>query len=196
MAKAVQTGSVSQPKGLSRLLWRIALACIFLCLAVLVTYVIYGISVSLQAENTLLAVCVVSEIVETYVRETGGNWPRSWDDLESVEIAHSGGYSWPADRPQLEARVHIDFEFEPEKSSIEDAKLFYGIEPIGPCYQGFERCFLPLLKALRSTNPHLSRMRLHSASLNARIKNWKPERFAWTIVCNFLESDETHQAAF
>jgi hypothetical protein len=50
-----------------------------------------------------------------YMAGHHGDWPRSWDDLRSVDVValHDWGYGRSAGFEDIQRRIEIDFEFKP-----------------------------------------------------------------------------------
>lgn len=106
---------------------------------------------SWRAEKALHACILTTRLVELYVKTTRGNWPTSWDDLQSrVPSAESDGiFQWPNDRPDMERFVEIDFHADPRKLSRKSPEEFDAIKPIGDCYSSYGRHFSFVIEELR-----------------------------------------------
>ena len=105
-----------------------------------------GISVSLQAENTLHATIFTVRLVQQFVAENK-RWPKSWTELESISDPDPASrYMWPAAPNELQRRVTIDFAANPLKVADQDPWDFKAIKPIGPCYPGAEHSFVVSLQ--------------------------------------------------
>jgi hypothetical protein len=148
----VKGGPVAvQRRGLSKTVLSITMTVILTIVCAGFAWIAVGIARSLEAEKTLTAVHIVANLLEQYVRANDGEWPDSWQSLESTHIEPGGGYVWPRDRQLLEKRVSIAFDVDPNQIATQTETTFTAITPIGPCYEGYERSFIPLLQAIRET---------------------------------------------
>jgi hypothetical protein len=94
-----------------------------------------GISISLQAEQTLHATTFAVRLVEQFVAERG-RWPASWDELERMSFdGELHGKTWPTVLSEIQSRVEINFLADPRAIAQQDAMNFSAIRPIGPHYE-------------------------------------------------------------
>jgi len=111
----------------------------------LVVLICQSIRVSLDAEVTLHAYELVLDVLDDYLAQNGGRWPRSWDDL--IQIRHDGfaGRRWPEDVAQVKKRIRIDFDLTTDEVIGMDIEHFTAVTQIGPNYgphEGFLAKFL------------------------------------------------------
>lgn len=106
---------------------------------------------SVRAEKALHACILTTRLVELYVKTTHGNWPSSWDDLQSrvPSAEHDGIFQWPKDRLDIERFVDIDFHANPKTLSQKSPEEFDAIKPIGECYSSYGRHFSFVIEELR-----------------------------------------------
>jgi hypothetical protein len=93
-----------------------------------------GISNSLEAEKTLHAFRMVVNLVSTHVKNTSGQWPRSWDDLRRLSTSGAAGWQWPRDIEKTQERIEIDFSATCAEVGKEDPENFRAIRQLGPNY--------------------------------------------------------------
>jgi hypothetical protein len=93
-----------------------------------------GISTSLQAETNLHYSFFALQLVESFVTEKG-RWPRSWSELEGVEIPDDPGRRWPAVSAEMQQRIVIDFAVDPLEVAQQRRLTFTAIRPKGPYYE-------------------------------------------------------------
>ena len=111
-------------------------------------------SISVQGENALHAVNLVTVVIDKYVDDTG-KWPTSWGELATVSsVNHWGTYSWPEDLEKVQRYVAVDFDADPARLAKQGVHEFDAIKPIGPCYPykhyGFVAALLETLR--KNTN--------------------------------------------
>lgn len=83
---------------------------ILLLLSLAIFCTIYqGVRFSLNSEIGLIANRLTVELLRDYIKDHG-EWPTSWEDMESLPPRHRGGFKWPEDRKKLQRHVHIDFD--------------------------------------------------------------------------------------
>ena len=88
---------------------------------------------SWEAEKTLHAYMLVLDVVDAYVQKTGGKWPRSWNDLYSVNLK-VGIWKWPQDHQEVKKRISIDFSTDCEQVSNMTTEQFSAIQQTSPNY--------------------------------------------------------------
>lgn len=104
------------------------------CLLVLAYLAYRGVTVSLQAENTLHTYGLVLEVVTNYV-ETNERWPDSWNDLlTSSPSNHASRFQWPDDVEQIAEVVSIDFALTIDAVARMTENQFMAVKQIGPNY--------------------------------------------------------------
>ena len=89
--------------------WRVA-GCLLavLCAGGVISLYFAIFRAAMECEYRSQATWLMLPVVEQYVKETHGQWPRSWDDLKHIQ-GRFGGYSWPQDATEIQKRVYIDF---------------------------------------------------------------------------------------
>jgi len=93
-----------------------------------------AISSSVHAEKTLHAVNFVTIVVDRFVQQEH-RWPKSWDELRTVEATGVGSmYSWPADVDILRQFVTISFDADMGVIASQTVDDFDAIRPIGSYY--------------------------------------------------------------
>ncbi|NQT36360.1 MAG: hypothetical protein HQ581_02660 [Planctomycetes bacterium] len=96
-----------------------------------------GVQRSLDAERTLGAYILMSDVVVQYA-ETNRAWPSSWDDLETVPEDPrftGGGWQWPRDSDAIRSRIAIRFDVSEQdliQATPEDFDLITQREPNFP----------------------------------------------------------------
>src|ERR1700678_669967 len=108
-----------------------------------------GVSVSLHAEKGLHATRLTLEIVEEYVAQHNGAWPRSWTDLEQTSGKISEVYRMTGGREHVADYVWIDFDADPGRLAKQTESEFEAIRPVGPFYPSYRVAVPSLLEALR-----------------------------------------------
>lgn len=149
MTLAVDGGS-NFPSNRMRRIVRVA-AFIALILAGVAGWCVYqGVSASVHAEYVLHAALLTVQLLEEYVVQHDGAWPRSWSDLETIPPRERGLFDWPKDSREVQRYVEIDFSANPERLAKQGIEGFDAVRPIGP-YYGFKDSHevKALLKALR-----------------------------------------------
>lgn len=133
-----------------------AIGCVVSCAIVAGIWSAYvAIQLADHAERALHACILMTDVLEDYVIATDGRWPASWDDLQSTVPtfeSRSMIYSWPKDRSDLEQFVTIDFAARPELLAVASPEDFKAIQPIGSCFESYNRDFPFLIDALRRTH--------------------------------------------
>lgn len=100
-----------------------------------VAWMVYrGISDSLAAERCLHANQLVVTVLRDYVVISGGSWPRSWSDLETMPPRQHSMYRWPTDATILRQYVCVDFNADLDRLATQTRDEFDAVKPLGPCY--------------------------------------------------------------
>jgi hypothetical protein len=105
----------------------------------------HSISISLQAEKTLIANYVILDVLEVYLTDNPGRWPESWEDLKHTSIPKERQrlYAWPQDIDEFKKRVDVEFGLTlqqvadmltPEQVERWEFTNFTAVRPIGPNY--------------------------------------------------------------
>jgi hypothetical protein len=93
---------------------------------------------SWEAEKTLHAFWLVSDILCAYIESSDGEWPTSWEDLVAVVPTIRGASSvffrWPEDLGELRKRVRVDFGLSTADVASMDDTGFRAVEEIGPSF--------------------------------------------------------------
>jgi len=111
------------------------LGCLALACAVSVVWVVArAVNTMLAMEDRLHAVITAGFVVDEFITsQDPPRWPRSWDELETVEASWSR-FEWPRDREEIESRVIIDFDTTLADVARSDRDTFDAIRPNGPSY--------------------------------------------------------------
>jgi hypothetical protein len=91
---------------------------------------------ALLAEERLIAVVSVIELVDGYVRQSNGKWPPDWMSLKS--FASASRLHEESDIARLQRFVEIDFSCKTCDVGAADATTFEGIRPVGACSKSYE----------------------------------------------------------
>jgi hypothetical protein len=102
-----------------------------------------------HAERALHAVHLMARVTEDYLVQHDGHWPTSWHDLESISPREGGMFWWPRDSSVIQTYVHIQFGRTTAELLVKNPNDFRAISPIGPCYEGYQEAFVPLLRTMR-----------------------------------------------
>jgi hypothetical protein len=121
-------------------------------LCVVLLFVAAGIHKSLEAEKTLHAYDIVIQVVEQSVLQHGGQWPRSWQELETIhQIEPSAGWKWPDDRAEIAKRVQVDFTLSSEQVVKMSPTSFSAIVQFGPSFPPQEFRIAALIETVRKS---------------------------------------------
>jgi hypothetical protein len=94
-----------------------------------------GVSASLHAEHVLHAALLTLQVLDEYVAQHDGQWPRSWTDLEQLPPKERGSmFDWPKDSQEVQKYVTVDFSANAERSAKQTPAEFDAVRPIGPNY--------------------------------------------------------------
>ena len=105
-----------------------------------------------QAEYALHATVTTVQVVEEYVKRTHGDWPTSWEELESVPCLTNTMFRWPDDRATIQRYVFVDFGISSTDLATADLETFDAIRPIGSHYDSYKPYVADLLKTIREEN--------------------------------------------
>lgn len=113
----------------------VAAVCLFLtCFGAGVVMLLRGVNTALEAERRLHSVWVAANAVDAFVTaQNPPRWPRSWDELATVQTDPEYWIVWPRDRDQIEADVIIEFGATLEQVAAMTPQDFEAIRPSGPC---------------------------------------------------------------
>jgi hypothetical protein len=139
--------------GKKRLLLKtVVLIALCLLLSVIAYIPFHLITLSAEAERTLVSVGLTCHVVEQYLDEHEGAWPRSWKDLESVHLSSDDeDLALPNGLNDLRASVYIDFDVSADDLlRARRAEDFRAIRPIRPCYESYHKYFWRLIQKLRA----------------------------------------------
>ena len=105
------------------------------------------VSASLQAESNLHYSHFALQIVERFViRE--GRWPRSWAELEGVDMRDGTlGPEWAQTFAEVQRRIIVDFGADPQEVAQQDRMAFKAIRPKGPYYEYRDYGYVDSLQA-------------------------------------------------
>ena len=148
--------SPSPPSESPRLQWFIRLTYGFIVLVLVVGGIaIYqGATTAARARKTLRVTLVAVDLLKAYAEQTGGEWPRSWDDLQAVPPVREGDIAWPDDRAEFEKRVYIDFQADPQVIAQQKPEEFEAVKPIGSYFEFRDRgSVAALIKLLQGEEP-------------------------------------------
>jgi hypothetical protein len=109
----------------------------------------------MDAQYTLNVYAVVLDVLAEYLRENGGRWPKSWDDL--VVIHHPGNppFRWPEDLGEIRKRVRINFDVTTAEVIAAGVEHFTAVTQREPNYSPFEYHIIPFLEAARRSVGHI-----------------------------------------
>jgi hypothetical protein len=124
-------------------------ACAALALVIAIPVLLCSVDAAV-AEETLGAYRLVLDVVTTHVRDGGGTWPRSWEELYGVTPSDRYlTWRWPEDAHRIRKRVEIDFTLTPADVASMDAESFSAIRQLGPNYGPEPAQISALLEAVR-----------------------------------------------
>ena len=89
---------------------------------------------ALDAESTLHAFLYTLELTDLYQESHLGAWPPDWKSLEQIPYAREGVWRWPEDSKEIQQRITIDFNVEPEDIAAMSADEFWAIRQREPCF--------------------------------------------------------------
>ena len=117
--------------------WRWAVLAVLALVAIAaisLAFFAHGVRVSLDAECTLHAYYLVSDVTLEYCKEHG-TWPQSWDDLSTIQPSRRPAvWQWPADVSEIRHRVSVDFSLTSEDFETMNAENFRAINQRVPCF--------------------------------------------------------------
>jgi hypothetical protein len=117
--------------------WFIAVCCglIIAFSGLSMWFICQCVSASLQAESNLHHSHYALQLVERFViRE--GRWPRSWAELEGVDMRDGPlGPEWARTFAEMQRRIIIDFGADLQEVARQDRMAFRAIRPNGPRYE-------------------------------------------------------------
>jgi hypothetical protein len=90
--------------------------------------------VSRDAETTLGAYRLVLEVLADYATESGGRWPKSWDELLHIRNDGYVGLRWPEEVAEVKKRIRINFDLTMDQVLSMDPEHFTAVEQTGPNY--------------------------------------------------------------
>jgi hypothetical protein len=106
---------------------------------------------SLVRSHTLVMGRFATDMTRQYVDQHNGQWPRSWEDLDTIEPPIANGSPINSFRQ----RLHFDFDADPAQLARQKASEFTAIRPIGwlsPEYRDYWQVEA-LLETLRKHHP-------------------------------------------
>lgn len=97
-------------------------------------------STALQTEERLIAVARTVEKIDTYLQETQGRWPESWEAI------------FPDTAERMRIRKFVEFDFNATLKEVASAApdRFTYIRPNGPCSRSYERQVSKLIATAKS----------------------------------------------
>lgn len=119
---------------------------------------------SLEQSHTLMMGRFATDMTTQYVEKNNGNWPRSWEELATIEPLIGDGTPIESFRQ----RLHFDFDADPAKLANQKANEFTAIRPIGSLPPDY-RYYWKVEALLGALKKHHSppRSEVNSASTNA-----------------------------
>jgi hypothetical protein len=118
-----------------RWLFRIVLAVVIIAVLVGAFCVYQGVSTSLHAEHVFHAAILTVQVLDEYVAQHDGQWPRSWRALEQLPPKQRVSmYEWPQDSQEVKKYVTVDFSANPQRLAKQTPAEFDAVRPIGPYY--------------------------------------------------------------
>lgn len=144
------SSNLSSPTSTKRKAWPRRLLFAYVSLAVVgIGWGVYRGFAALQTEQNLHASLFAVSLVDEFVK-TRGRWPRSWAELEQVVVVAAAepltndstdlrlgaehGYAWLAASRELQQRIIVDFDADPDVIASQDPRSFVAIRPIGPTF--------------------------------------------------------------
>jgi hypothetical protein len=116
---------------------------------------IYVGHVALEAERTLHAYYLVSDLLIVYVNEHSGHWPKRWNDLTQVRPSrHNPAFDWPNDLSEIQSRIHVDFSVTTAQVAVMSPDNFSALTPIGPSYGQLDDCIRDIITLARRESNH------------------------------------------
>jgi hypothetical protein len=114
--------------------WAIRIAVIVGIVAALFIgrFVYQGMSKSREAERALHASSLTVQLLDAYVDQHDGNWPRSWHDLEEMPATEFGVFQWPQDSHEVQRYVEVDFAVDPHVVAEQGGNVVDAVTPICP----------------------------------------------------------------
>lgn len=91
---------------------------------------------ALKVEERLFAVVYTVQLVEEYMKKTEGEWPKSWEALDSTMLEGSF-YSSKENRSKLRPFVEIQFDSDLQHVADMSSTDFSLIRPNGPCSNSY-----------------------------------------------------------
>jgi type II secretory pathway pseudopilin PulG len=146
-----------------RIFWRAAGIGLVAFLIAFAAWVCSAAHSAREAERTLHAERVVFLVLERYARDNPQGWPKSWEELSSVQLPpaeQSPIFNWPKNLDEFRKRVDVNFGLSRGDVEAMHADTFSAIRPIGPYYElSYEEigAFLQELRKLRSQKPEPGR---------------------------------------
>jgi recombinational DNA repair protein RecT len=89
---------------------------------------------ALDAEWTFQAFLCVLELTDQYQESHQGEWPPDWQALKQIPYDREGMWKWPEDSAEIQQRITIDFNVEPEDVAAMSADEFRAIRQREPCF--------------------------------------------------------------
>lgn len=113
----------------------LALGCLVLACVVFAVWTgVRMVNTMLAMEDRLHAVIAAGFVVDEFITsQDPPRWPRSWDELKTVEASWSR-FEWPRDRDEIESRVIIDFDTTLADVARSERDTFDAIRPNGLSY--------------------------------------------------------------
>ncbi len=93
-----------------------------------------GISSSLHAEHVLHAALLTVGLLDEYVDQHDGQWPRGWAELEGLPRREWAMFEWPKDSREVQRYVTVDFAADPKRLAKQSVDEFDAVRPVGPYY--------------------------------------------------------------
>ena len=115
----------------------IGIACVAAWILVVGSFLVWGylsVRVSLDAEKTLGAYRLVLEVIADYLKQSGGKWPKSWEELSNTQHGGYVGLRWPSDLAEIKKRIRIDFDLTTTDVISTDYNHFTAVQQVGPNY--------------------------------------------------------------
>jgi hypothetical protein len=118
---------------LSKRVWTLTI--VGAAIALTVGYTSYQAWWALRASHTMVMGRFATSLVEDFVRQHNGRWPRSWRELEFFADEHADR-NWPIST--IRNAVSIDFAAEPAILARQSPIEFTAIRPRAPCGGGYQ----------------------------------------------------------
>jgi hypothetical protein len=123
----------------------------------LVVLINRSVRVGVDAQTTLCAYQMVLEVIADHLKNNGGRWPDSWDELTNTPHNGCSGLRWPQDAEDVKKRVRVDFNVSTAQVVSRDYDHFVAVRQIGSNYGPHEWLIAKFLHDAHSSLSQLPR---------------------------------------